>query len=59
MSELLSTTRIHLNSKTGRDAARLENAENVRVDAEAERHAIDERTAQLRAMRLARERAIS
>lgn len=56
MSEVLSTTRINLNSRTGRDAARLENAENVRAEVEEERHAADEQTARLKAMRLARDR---
>jgi hypothetical protein len=59
MSVLLPNVRGHLETKTARDAARLENAENVRTQAEADRQAVDERTAQLRAMRLAREKATS
>jgi hypothetical protein len=57
MSVLFPNVRGHLETKTARDAARLENAENVRAEVEADRQAADERTAQLRAMRLAREKS--
>jgi hypothetical protein len=59
MAVLFPNARGHLETKTARDAARLENAESVRVEVEADRQAVDERTAQLRAMRLAREKAAS
>jgi hypothetical protein len=59
MSVLFRNARGHLATKTARDAARLQNAETVRSQDEADRQAADERTAQLRAMRLARDKATS
>lgn len=59
MSVLSRHARGHLATKMARDAARLQNAETVRAQDEADRQAADERTAQLRAMRLAREKAAS
>jgi hypothetical protein len=57
MSVLLPNVRGHLETKTAREAARQENAKLVLAEVQADRHAADERTAQLRAMRLAREKA--
>lgn len=59
MSVLAYYARCHLVTKAAKDAARLQNAETVRAQDEADRQAVDERTAQLRAMRLAREKAAS
>ena len=59
MSDLPHTARGQLESRNARATARLENAENVRAEVEDKQHAADERTAQLRAMRLAREKAAS
>lgn len=59
MSDLPHTARGQLESPTARAAARLENAENVRAEVEDKQYAADERTAQLRAMRLAREKTAS
>ncbi|GJE13133.1 hypothetical protein [Methylobacterium longum] len=55
MSDLPNTARGQLDSRTARATARLENAENVRAEAEDKQQVADERTAQLKAMRLARE----
>ena len=59
MSVLPPNARGHLATKTARDTAREENAKLVLAEVQADRHAADERTAQLRAMRLAREKATS
>jgi hypothetical protein len=58
MSVLPPNARGHLATKTARDTARQENAK-LALEVEADRQAADERTAQLRAMRLARDKAIS
>jgi hypothetical protein len=42
---------------TARRAARQTNADQVQQDVDAEKRALEERTAQLRAMRLAQEKA--
>ena len=42
-----------------RDAVRQTSADQARAEAEAEKRALDERTVQLRAIRLAREKATS
>lgn len=55
MSVLPPNVRCQLATKTARKIARHDNAENVRSEVEAEKQAADERTAQLRAMRLARD----
>ena len=57
MSDLHHTARGQLDSRAARATARLENAENVRAEVEDKQQVADERTAQLRAMRLAREKA--
>ncbi|MHB2208284.1 hypothetical protein [Methylobacterium sp. CM6257] len=57
MSVLPPNARGHLATKTARDTARQENAKLALVEVEADRQAADERTAQLRAMRLAREKS--
>jgi hypothetical protein len=59
MSVLPPNARGHLATKTARDTARQENAKLALAEVEADRQAADERTAQLRAMRLARDKAIS
>lgn len=45
----------HRETIQARETARQENAERVWAEVEADRRAVDERTAKLRAMRLARE----
>lgn len=55
MSILPPASRGQLDTRAARGVARLKNAESVRLEVEAERHAVEERTAKLRAMRLARE----
>ncbi|WP_419828322.1 hypothetical protein [Methylobacterium sp.] len=55
MSDLHHTARGQLDSRAARATARLENAVNVREEVEDKQHAADERTAQLKALRLARE----
>lgn len=55
MSVLPSHIQGHRETMQARKAAQQESAERVWTQVEAERRAIDERTAKLRAMRLARE----
>lgn len=55
MSDLPHTARGQLDSRAARATAHLENAVNVRGEVEDKQHATDERTAQLKALRLARE----
>ncbi len=55
MSALPSHIQGHRETMQAREAARQENAERVWAQVEAERCAVDERTAKLRAMRLTQE----
>lgn len=55
MSELPSLVVGHRETMRARKEAQQENAGRVWTQVEAERRAVDERTAKLRAMRLARE----
>lgn len=55
MSELPSHVLGHRETMQARKAAQQASAERVWTQVEADRRAIDERTARLRAMRLARE----
>ena len=55
MSILPSHIQGHRETVLARKAAQQESAERVWTQVEAERRAVDERTAKLRAMRLARE----
>jgi hypothetical protein len=57
MSELPSYIVGHRETLQARKAAQQEGAERVWTQVEAERRAVDERTAKLRAMRLARKSA--
>ncbi|MCJ2092050.1 hypothetical protein MKK67_05960 [Methylobacterium sp. J-072] len=59
MSVLHPNVRGHTGTRTARCIARLENADNVRIEVEAEQYAADERTAHLKALRLARQKAVS
>ena len=59
MAELLPNRRVNLSTPTARRAARQTNADQVQQDVDAEKQALEERTAQLRAMRLAQEKAAS
>lgn len=59
MAELLPNRRVNLTTPTARRAARQTNADQVQQDAEAEKQALEERTAELRAIRLAQEKATS
>ena len=53
MAELLPNHRVNLMTPTARRAARQTNADQVQQDVDAEKQALEERTAQLRAKRLA------
>lgn len=53
MVELLPNRRVNLMTPTARKAARQTNADQVQQDVDAEKQALEERTAQLRAKRLA------
>jgi hypothetical protein len=55
MSVLHPNVRSHAGTRTARGIARIENAENVRIEVADEQYAVDQRTAQLKALRLARE----
>ena len=55
MSENPSHIQGHRETMQARKAAQQESADRVWTQVEAERQAVDERTAKLRAMRLARE----
>ncbi|MFB0492627.1 hypothetical protein ABIE45_005213 [Methylobacterium sp. OAE515] len=55
MSELPSHVVGHRETMRARKEAQQKNADRVWTQVEAERRAVDERTAKLRAMRLARE----
>jgi hypothetical protein len=55
MSALPSHIQGHRETMAAREAARQENADRVWAQVEADRRAINERTAKLRVMRLARE----
>lgn len=59
MSALPSHVQGHRETMQAREAARQENAQRVWAEVEAERRAVDELTARLRAMRLAWKNAIS
>jgi flagellar biosynthesis chaperone FliJ len=59
MTGLPSHIQGHRETMQSRETARQENAERVWAEVEAERRAVDELTARLRAMRLARENTIS
>ena len=59
MAELLPNRRVNLMTPTARRAARQTNADQVQQDVDAEKQALEERTAQLRAMRLAQEKDAS
>ena len=54
MAALLPNNRVNLMTKTARKAARQTNADQVQQDVDAEKQALEERTAQLRAKRLAK-----
>ena len=53
MTELSPNNRANLVTRTAREAARQTNADQVQQDLDAEKRALEERTAQLRAKRLA------
>ncbi|MCJ2101962.1 hypothetical protein [Methylobacterium sp. E-046] len=59
MVELLPNRRVNLMTPTARRAARQTNADQVQQDVDAEKQALEERTVQLRAKRLGREKAVS
>lgn len=59
MAELLPNRRVNLSTPTARRVARQTNADQVQQDVDAEKQALEERTAQLRAKRLAQENAVS
>ncbi|ACB27141.1 hypothetical protein [Methylobacterium radiotolerans] len=56
MSKLTPSARSQLSTPTARDATRQKRAELVHEELDAEKRELDERTAELRAKRLARER---
>ncbi|MBA9063873.1 hypothetical protein GGQ91_003274 [Methylobacterium fujisawaense] len=59
MSENSSHVQGFRETKAAKAAERYDRANEVWAEVEADRRAIDERTARLRAMRLARERVVS
>lgn len=59
MSKLPFNARGQLSTPTARDAARQQQAEQAQKEFDAEKREMEERTAKLRAMRLAREKATS
>jgi hypothetical protein len=59
MAELTPNNRRHLVTRAAKDTARQTNADRVQQEVDAEKETLDERTAQLRAKRLSREKAAS